>query len=160
MSTMTMPIEETTTDNTVSNLKTITAIAEDAYIYGLPIVVNYAVMNEYAINPDSGQYKAPFNVLGNDSRVFTYEDTSIVTPNSDTPYSMVWFDLRAEPMVISVPCANLLPVNLTKWGLQQLSRWDLRLRPNSFWTHNQQTLLCNVSKTNSQFDFRLSHCWY
>lgn len=103
MSTMTMPIEETTTDNTVSNLKTITAIAEDAYIYGLPIVVNYAVMNEYAINPDSGQYKAPFNVLGNDSRVFTYEDTSIVTPNSDTPYSMVWFDLRAEPMVISVP---------------------------------------------------------
>jgi hypothetical protein len=27
----------------------------------------------------------------------------VVTPNSDTPYSFVWADLRAEPLVITVP---------------------------------------------------------
>ncbi len=30
----------------------------------------------------------------------------MVTPNSDTPYSMLWLDLRAEPMVISVPAVD------------------------------------------------------
>jgi len=78
-------------------------IAEAGFIYGLPIVMNYAVMHEFCVDKNSGQYKGPFNVLCNDHRVFTYEDTAIVTPNSDTPYSMLWVDLRAEPMVISVP---------------------------------------------------------
>jgi hypothetical protein len=79
------------------------AIAEEAFIYGLPIVMNYAVMQEFAVDKDSGQFKAPFNSIYNDAAVFTYKDTAVVTPNSDTPYSMVWLDLRAEPMVISVP---------------------------------------------------------
>jgi len=79
------------------------AIAEEGFIYGLPIVMNYAVMNEFVIDKNSGQYKAPFNSIFNEARVFTYKDTAVVTPNSDTPYSMLWLDLRAEPMVISVP---------------------------------------------------------
>ena len=79
------------------------AIAEEAFIYGLPLVTNYAVMHEYAVDRNSGQFKAPFNQIHNEARVFTYEDTAIVTPNSDTPYSMSWLDLRAEPIVISVP---------------------------------------------------------
>jgi hypothetical protein len=79
------------------------AIAEEAFIYGLPLVMNYAVMNEFVIDKNSGQYKAPFNTINNETRVFTFKDTAVVTPNSDTPYSMLWLDLRAEPMVISVP---------------------------------------------------------
>jgi hypothetical protein len=82
------------------------AIAEEAFIYGLPIVMNYAVMNEYCVDKNSGQYKAPFNTIYNEARVFTYKDTAVVTPNSDTPYSMVWLDLRTEPMVISVPAVE------------------------------------------------------
>ncbi len=81
-------------------------IAEQAFVYGLPLVMNYAVMNEFVINKDSGQYKAPFNTLYNEARVFTYKDTAVVTPNSDTPYSMVWLDLRTEPLVISVPAVD------------------------------------------------------
>jgi hypothetical protein len=79
------------------------AIAEEAFIFGLPIVMNYAVMNEFAVDTKSSQFKAPFNEMNNQHRVSTYEDTAVITPNSDTPYSFFWMDLRAEPMVISVP---------------------------------------------------------
>jgi hypothetical protein len=82
------------------------AIAEEGFIFGLPIVMNYAVMYEYAVDRNSGQFKAPFNQIKNEARVFTYKDTSIVTPNSDTPYSFLWMDLRAEPMVLSVPAVE------------------------------------------------------
>ncbi|MDG4549191.1 MAG: DUF1254 domain-containing protein [Candidatus Contendobacter sp.] len=82
------------------------AIAEEGFIYGLPIVMNYAVMNEFSVDKNSGQYKGPFNHIANEARVFTYKDTAVVTPNSDTPYSMLWLDLRGEPMVISVPAVE------------------------------------------------------
>jgi len=82
------------------------AIAEQGFIYGLPIVMNYAVMYEYCVDKNSGQYKAPFNQILNEPRVFTYKDTAIITPNSDTPYSLCWLDLRAEPIVLSVPAVE------------------------------------------------------
>jgi hypothetical protein len=82
------------------------AIAEEGFIYGLPLVMNYAVMQEFAVDKDSGQFKAPFNEIHNEARVFTYKDTAVVTANSDTPYSMLWLDLRAEPMVVSVPAVE------------------------------------------------------
>lgn len=82
------------------------AIAEEGFIYGLPIVMNYAVMYEYCVDRNSGQFKAPFNQINNEARVFTYKDTTIITPNSDTPYSLLWLDLRAEPFVLSVPAVE------------------------------------------------------
>lgn len=88
------------------SIEEVKAIAEEGFIYGLPIVMNYAVMNEFVVDKNSGQYKGPFNFVSNEARVFTYEDTTVVTPNSDTPYSMLWLDLRAEPMVISVPAVD------------------------------------------------------
>src|ERR1700682_1327956 len=82
------------------------AIAEEGFIYGLPIVMNYAGMYEYAVDRNSGQFKAPFNQIQNEARVFTYKDTAVITPNSDTPYSIAWMDLRAEPIVLSVPAVD------------------------------------------------------
>ena len=78
-------------------------IVREAYIYGFPMLMNYAVTRMYFVDKNSGQYKAPFNTLYNEARVFTPADTAIVTPNSDTPYSFVGMDLRAEPLVICVP---------------------------------------------------------
>jgi hypothetical protein len=82
------------------------AIAEEGFIYGLPIVMNYAVMYGYIVDRSSKEWKAPFNAVFNEHRVFTYKDTTIVTPNSDTPYSLLWLDLRTEPFVLSVPAVE------------------------------------------------------
>lgn len=79
------------------------AVAQEAYLYGLPMVMLYNIMYEYAINESSPQFKAPFNTIANIPKVYTPADTAIVTPNSDTPYSFLWMDLRAEPMVLCVP---------------------------------------------------------
>ena len=40
-------------------------IAEEGFIYGLPLVMNYAVMHEFAVDPKSSQFKAPFNKIDN-----------------------------------------------------------------------------------------------
>jgi hypothetical protein len=79
------------------------ATAEEAYVYAFPMLVAYSVLYDYNVNQKSGAYLAPFNQIHNEARVFTPRDTTIVTPNSDTPYSMVQLDLRAEPMVICLP---------------------------------------------------------
>jgi hypothetical protein len=68
--------------------------------------MNYGVLYQYIVDKNSGQWKAPFNTVYNEHRVFTWEDTAIPTPNSDTPYSLLWMDLRAEPMVVSVPAVD------------------------------------------------------
>jgi hypothetical protein len=78
------------------------AIAQDAYVYGFPMVENYKTLYQYAIDEGGPQYKAPFNQISNTARVYTPEDTTIVTPNSDTPYSFVTLDLRAEPIVLTI----------------------------------------------------------
>ena len=79
------------------------ALAEEGFIFGLPLVMNYAIMNEYAVDKNTSQFKAPFNQIKNEPRVYTYKDTAVLSPNSDTPYSLAWLDLRAEPIVITVP---------------------------------------------------------
>ena len=79
------------------------AIAEEAYLYGFPMIVGYQVLHGFFIDQSSGQFKAHINEISNEARVFTPDDTGISTPNSDTPYSMALLDLRAEPMVLAVP---------------------------------------------------------
>jgi hypothetical protein len=67
------------------------------------LVKNYLTMYQYALEPGGGQYKGPLNTVANIAKVYTPEDTAIITPNSDTPYSFIVFDLRAEPVVVTMP---------------------------------------------------------
>ncbi|MBU6308499.1 MAG: DUF1254 domain-containing protein, partial [Planctomycetes bacterium] len=78
-------------------------IAREAYVYGFPMVDNLRIQYSYFVDQTSPEYKAPYNRLLNIPRVYTPDDKAVQTPNSDTPYSWVGFDLRAEPVVVTVP---------------------------------------------------------
>ena len=79
------------------------AIAKSAYTYGFPMVDNYRIQYSYFVDKAGPEYKGAWNQIHNVARVFTPEDKAIQTPNSDTPYSFLGADLRAEPLVLSVP---------------------------------------------------------
>jgi hypothetical protein len=79
------------------------AIAKEAYIYGFPLVDSYRIQHSYFVDQGGPAYKAPWNRIYNNARVYTPDDKAIQTPNSDTPYSYVGADLRAEPIVLTAP---------------------------------------------------------
>src|ERR1700733_9719942 len=81
----------------------VTNVAKVGYVYGFPLVDFYRILYEYSQNTKNPSYAAPLNEIYNTARVYTPADTTIQTPNSDTPYSGVGLDLRAEPIVLTMP---------------------------------------------------------
>ncbi len=88
---------------TGQNLAKIQATAEDAYIFAYPMLQNYQTMYWQTINPASPDYKAPFNCMFHNTNLVGPTFTNVVRPNNDTLYSAAWLDLRAEPVVVTVP---------------------------------------------------------
>lgn len=78
-------------------------IVKEAYVYGFPMVDSYRIQYSYFGDPADPEYKGAWNQVHNVARVFTPQDRAIQTPNSDTPYGFLGADLRAEPLVLSVP---------------------------------------------------------
>ena len=97
---LSLPITGNAADPTPAEAR---AIAREAYIYGYPMVDGYRINYAYWLMPGNPEYKAPLNHLVNMARLFTPDDRAVQTPNSDTPYSFFGADLRAEPLVITVP---------------------------------------------------------
>ncbi|WP_449433199.1 DUF1254 domain-containing protein [Pseudomonas putida] len=79
------------------------AIVKEAAIYGFPLVDNYRILYSYFVDRNNPEFKAPWNTLNNTARVYTPDDKAIQSPNSDTPYSQLGADLRAEPLVLTMP---------------------------------------------------------
>jgi hypothetical protein len=73
------------------------AIAEEAYIFAFPMLENYRAMQAQAILPKI------FNRFRHTTKLSGPDDTDVVRENNDTLYSVLWLDLRAEPVVVSVP---------------------------------------------------------
>lgn len=49
------------------------------------------------------RYRVPLNTVASSANVATPDDKFVVTPNSDSPYSFLWVELRAEPVVMTMP---------------------------------------------------------
>ena len=90
-------------ENAVLSTDEVRAIAKEAYIYGFPVVTNYQTLYKQAVDTSNADYRASFNTIASLANVATPEDKFVVTPNSDTPYSFLWMDLRAEPVVVTMP---------------------------------------------------------
>src|SRR5512137_2463474 len=96
-------IEEGTSTMSTLTPKEARQIAKEAYVYGFPIVDNYRVNHSFFVDEKSPEFKAPWNRLNNTARVFTPEDKAIQTPTTNTPSSQLGTDLRAVPLVLTIP---------------------------------------------------------
>jgi hypothetical protein len=78
-------------------------VARDAFVFGYPMVENYGAMYAAAIDAANPQYKAPFNQIHSEPKLVTPDDNTSAAPDCDNVYAWLWADLRAEPLVLSVP---------------------------------------------------------
>lgn len=81
----------------------LSALASEAYIWGYSTVDLYNILHGQVLDRQSPEYKAPFNQVGHSRQVASPKDTVVIAPNVDTPYSQMWLDLRAEPVVVTLP---------------------------------------------------------
>ncbi len=89
-------------------------IAKNAYVYGYPmILMDYTKQVSTNVEKPQNNGYAPINQVGH-FRMFPDDKfTAVVKPNVDTYYSNCWFDLKAEPVVLTVPATEryyLLPL--------------------------------------------------
>ena len=78
-------------------------IAEEAYIFAYPMLMAYEAPYYNYMNEKSPVYRGHFNQMVHDSKPADHTHIEVVTMNGDTPYSNFGIDLRAEPVVVSVP---------------------------------------------------------
>jgi hypothetical protein len=90
-------------DLTVAEAK---AIAGEAWGYAMAPVILYETMYGQVVDAASPAYVGGFNRFRHYDRLFTPANKDVRTPNNDTPYSWAWLDLRAEPIILSVPAVR------------------------------------------------------
>ncbi|MBB6095927.1 hypothetical protein HNQ60_004818 [Povalibacter uvarum] len=73
-------------------------IAAEAYVYAYPMVIA-----ELTRRVSLGVRGVPMNQFDHRRAFPDANFTAIVRPNADTLYSILWFDLSREPLIINVP---------------------------------------------------------
>ena len=91
------------------------AIAKEAWLYAYAPVQGYQTFWNQTQNKAFPGYVGGFNRFRHYTRLGTPDDKDIVTPNNDTPYSWAWLDLRAEPIVLSLPAVPAPRYAVNQW---------------------------------------------
>lgn len=84
----------------------VVGVARDAYVCFFPMLMGYRFLFGSFLVPDLPSHMVPVNTLGGKPQTLDHTFRDVITPNADTPYSMAGLDLRAEPMVLSVPAID------------------------------------------------------
>lgn len=95
-----LPLAGCSLTNSTDDYSEAHALAEEAYIFAYPMLENYRTMQLQAIS------QGHFNRFDHATEIMGPEYKDIVRPNNDTLYSLLWLDLRAEPMVLHIPPIN------------------------------------------------------
>lgn len=81
-------------------------IARDTFIYAYPLVLS-KITQRVATNVQEPQgTRAPINQFIHFSTFPDPSFTAVVRPNADTLYSIISYDVTAEPLVVSVPASD------------------------------------------------------
>lgn len=93
-------------------------IAEEAYVYGYPLVTMEMTRRVMTNTPAPSGTHAPMGQFLRMRAYPTAQFRDVTAPNADTLYSTAWLDLSAEPYVLSLPDMNdryfLMPM-LSGW---------------------------------------------
>ena len=104
--------QETSKKATISD-ETVFKIVTKAYAFGYPmILMDYTKNISTNVKVPTSVY-APVNQLGHFREFPDDKFTAVVKPNVDTYYSNAWYNLKAEPIVLTVPATDryyLLPL--------------------------------------------------
>ena len=79
------------------------AIGLQAYIWSYPLWEANRSRTGMTSVPAPQGFRAPLNQFMHADRLGDPSATDVVSPNNDTLYSAAWLDLRAEPMVMTLP---------------------------------------------------------
>ena len=95
------------------------AIAKDAYVYAYPLMLTHATLQKLSnfAEPIDGDAFGPPNQFHHARAFPNPDDKIVIRENVDTLYSAATLDLKAEPMVLSVPATDryfMLPM-LSLW---------------------------------------------
>ena len=90
-------IEKKTDDSEIKQL------AEEAYMFGYPLVLMEKSREKLTNFPSAGEIGAPMNQLSKSRKFPDYTFTDVVSPNADTLYSQGYVDLSKEPYILSMP---------------------------------------------------------
>ncbi|MBX2987328.1 MAG: DUF1254 domain-containing protein [Bdellovibrionaceae bacterium] len=78
-------------------------LAEEAYIFGYPLVLMGVTRDVSTAVSRPTELKAPLNQFVHVRRFPDASFQDVVRPNADTLYSSAWLDLDKEPLVLSLP---------------------------------------------------------
>lgn len=108
------------------------AIARQAYVYAYPAVLMALTRQSYLARPGSA-----INAFLHRREFHDAAFTAVVRPNADTLYSVMWFDLSTESLLMRVPSSQG-----RYYLLQMLDQWsDTFAVPGSRTTGNGEQLI-------------------